>query len=189
MLDQYTHYTLVTSCKHNLVLLRMVEIIARNMSGWLKLLINCYCCVQLVVYTIGEVRIFTNSAQCGLWNSKEQHLIQLQGNAGNETKNQYYKDYDLFSLVPIAARSEAWVCGSSLAGIVGSNPAGGMDVCLLWVLCCVDRGLRVADHSSRVVLVIEVCLSVIVKPRQQEGSAPKGALVPWREKKDFSSRT
>jgi hypothetical protein len=27
-----------------------------------------------------------------------------------------------------------WVCGRSLAGPVGSNPAGGMDVCLLWVL-------------------------------------------------------
>jgi hypothetical protein len=30
-----------------------------------------------------------------------------------------------------AARSKAWVCGRSLVGIVGSNPAGGMDVCLL----------------------------------------------------------
>jgi hypothetical protein len=32
---------------------------------------------------------------------------------------------------PLAARSKAWVCGHSLAGIAGSNPAGGMDVCLL----------------------------------------------------------
>jgi len=30
--------------------------------------------------------------------------------------------------IPLAARSEAWVCGRSLAGIGGSNPAGGMDV-------------------------------------------------------------
>ena len=30
---------------------------------------------------------------------------------------------------PVAARSKAWVCGCSLAGIVGSNPAGGIDVC------------------------------------------------------------
>jgi hypothetical protein len=37
--------------------------------------------------------------------------------------------------VPVAARSKVWVCRRSLAGIVGSNPAGGMDVCLLWVLC------------------------------------------------------
>ena len=27
--------------------------------------------------------------------------------------------------VPVAARSKAWVCGRSRAGIVGSNPAGG----------------------------------------------------------------
>jgi hypothetical protein len=34
-------------------------------------------------------------------------------------------------------RAKACVCGRSLAGIVGSNPAGGMDVRLLWVLCAV----------------------------------------------------
>jgi hypothetical protein len=31
--------------------------------------------------------------------------------------------------MPVAARSKAWVCGSSVARFVGSNPAGGMDVC------------------------------------------------------------
>ena len=35
-------------------------------------------------------------------------------------------------------RGLAWVCGRSLAGIVGSNPAGGMDVCMLQVLCVVS---------------------------------------------------
>jgi len=33
--------------------------------------------------------------------------------------------------VPATARSKAWVCGRSLAEIVGSNAAGGMDDCLL----------------------------------------------------------
>ena len=33
--------------------------------------------------------------------------------------------------IPVAERYKAWVCGRSLAGIAGSNPAGGMDVCLL----------------------------------------------------------
>jgi len=37
------HYT--TSCKHCLVLLRMGEIIARNMFSLLELLINRYCCI------------------------------------------------------------------------------------------------------------------------------------------------
>jgi len=40
--------------------------------------------------------------------------------------------------VPVAARSKAWVCGRSPAQIMGSNPAGGMDVCLSvsCVVCC-----------------------------------------------------
>jgi len=55
--------------------------------------------------------------------------------------------------IPVAVRSKAPVCGRSPAEIVGSNTAGGMDVCLLWVLSVVrQRSLRRADHSSRVVL-------------------------------------
>ena len=34
-------------------------------------------------------------------------------------------------LMPVAVQSKAWVCGCSLAGIAGSNPARGVDVCLL----------------------------------------------------------
>jgi len=41
-----------------------------------------------------------------------------------------------------AARSKAWVYGLSLAGIVGSNPAGEMDVC---VECCVFSGRGPCD--------------------------------------------
>ena len=39
------------------------------------------------------------------------------------------------SPVSVAARSVTWVYGRSLAGIMGSNPAGVMDVCFLSVLC------------------------------------------------------
>jgi hypothetical protein len=39
--------------------------------------------------------------------------------------------------IPVAARFKATVCGRSLAGISGSNPAGDMDVSLLWLLCVV----------------------------------------------------
>jgi hypothetical protein len=41
--------------------------------------------------------------------------------------------------IPLAARSKARVCVSSFAGNAGSNPAGGVDVSLLWVLS--GRGL------------------------------------------------
>jgi hypothetical protein len=33
--------------------------------------------------------------------------------------------------IPVTVRSKAWVYGLSFAGIVGSNPANGMDVCVL----------------------------------------------------------
>ena len=66
----------------------------------------------------------------------------------------------------MAVRSNAWDCGHSLAEIVGSNPVGGMDICLLEVLCVVrQRSLLRADHSSRGVLLTVMCLSVIMKPR------------------------
>jgi len=38
-------------------------------------------------------------------------------------------------LIPVAARSKAWVCGRLLVGTAGSNTAGGMDICLFLVLC------------------------------------------------------
>ena len=37
---------------------------------------------------------------------------------------------------PVAARPKAYFCGRSLAGIVGSNPAGVMDISLESVVCC-----------------------------------------------------
>jgi hypothetical protein len=37
---------------------------------------------------------------------------------------------------PVAARSKRWVGGRSLAGNAGSNPNGGLDVCLLSAMCC-----------------------------------------------------
>ena len=45
--------------------------------------------------------------------------------------------------IPVAARSTAWVGDRSLAKILGSNPAGGMDACLLGVSCLSGRGLYV----------------------------------------------
>ena len=61
---------------------------------------------------------------------------------------------------PVAARSKAFVYSSSPAGIVGSNPAGGMDV-LSFVR---SKFLRRPDPLSRDLLGV-VCLNVMVKPR------------------------
>jgi len=41
----------------------------------------------------------------------------------------------------VAARTKACVCSRSLAGIVGSNPAGGMDVCCKVEVSATSRSL------------------------------------------------
>ena len=43
------------------------------------------------------------------------------------------------SPVPVAERSKARVCGRSLIGIAGSNPAGVVDVC---VVCCTIKTME-----------------------------------------------
>lgn len=50
----------------------------------------------------------------------------------------FYKVKALKWLIPMAALSKTKVCDHSFAGIAGSSPARGMDVCLL---CCVGKGL------------------------------------------------
>jgi len=50
--------------------------------------------------------------------------------------------YIVGMLIPVAARSNAWVCCRSFAGIAGSNPDGGMDVCLDYCVLT-GRGLCV----------------------------------------------
>jgi len=59
---------------------------------------------------------------------------------------------------PVAAWSKAWVCIHSFVGL-GLNPARGMDIYHLRLLCVVRQGsLRRADHSSRGVLLSVLCL-------------------------------
>jgi hypothetical protein len=48
--------------------------------------------------------------------------------------------------IPLAAPSKAWVYGRSLAGIAGSNPAGGVEVCLC-DLCAVQVETSATSRS------------------------------------------
>jgi len=53
----------------------------------------------------------------------------------------------------VATQPKTYVCGRSSAEIVGSNTAGGVYVCRLWVLCVARyRSLRRVYHSFRGVL-------------------------------------
>jgi hypothetical protein len=84
--------------------------------------------------------------------------------------------------IPVAARSKAWVCGSSLADYGFESRRGHGCLSLTSVLCC-QRSLRRADHSSRGVLLRVVCLSVIAKPRQRGGPSPLGAVASRKKKR------
>jgi len=61
--------------------------------------------------------------------------------------------------VPVVARSKTWVCGSLLAGIVGSNPARGMDVSVVNVVCCqVAVSATTRTHVERSTSECDVCI-------------------------------
>jgi hypothetical protein len=71
-------------------------------------------------------------------------------------------------LILVATRFKAWVCGRLLAAIANSNPAGGLGVCFMWVLCVVKyRSLCRADPSSRRVLqYVECPVNMIARSRK-----------------------
>ena len=80
--------------------------------------------------------------------------------------------------IQVGAQFKAWACICSLAGIVGLNPDGGIDVCPLLS----GRGLCVGliahpEESYRV----WVHLSVIVKPQGQGGPGPLGTIKPQKQ--------
>jgi hypothetical protein len=58
--------------------------------------------------------------------------------SSDKVRKSYFAALCFHIPIPMAARSEAWICGRSLAGITGSNPAGCMDVCILWILYVVS---------------------------------------------------
>jgi len=78
-------------------------------------------------------------------------------------------------VVPLAAQSKVLVCGRSLAGIAGSNPAGGTNV---YCDCCVmsGRGLYFGlitrpEESYRM-----WCVSVVVKLSNEVALAHDGLV-------------
>ena len=55
--------------------------------------------------------------------------------------------YILILPIPVAAQSNAWVCGRSLPGIAGSNPTGGWGGGWMFASreCCVLSGRGLCD--------------------------------------------
>jgi len=71
-----------------------------------------------------------------------------------------YRKVQKVAPILVAARSEAWVCGHSPAGIVGLNPAGAMAVSCK---CCLLSGRVICDElfqRSPMVCGVGVCVCV-----------------------------
>jgi hypothetical protein len=85
--------------------------------------------------------------------------------------------------IPVAVRFKLWVCCS----LAGSNPAGDMDVWLLWVLFVVRQSsLRRAAHRPEESYRVRcVYASVIVKPRQGWSPGPVRAVASRKKQKQI----
>ena len=117
-------------------------------AGWggrIGLVLGSYTiCSRECVGAVSGGRIGSVSANTFTF-SKSYNFLTSKGNVSSEVRLFYRIRYVIdpyviceaihqYVPVPVAARSKAQVCGRSPAGIVGSNPTGDMDVCLLWVL-------------------------------------------------------
>ena len=68
-------------------------------------------------------------------------------------------------LILVAVRCDVQLCGRLIAGTAGLSPAEGMDVCLVFVVCCVGSGLcdgliTRSEESYRVCVCVCVCVCV-----------------------------
>ena len=84
--------------------------------------------------------------------------------------------------IPVTMQSKARLCGCWLSGIAGSNPTGGVDVCLLWVLCCQVEvsasGWSLIQRTPTKCGVSECDCGALIMSRPW----PIGAVAPWGKK-------
>jgi hypothetical protein len=82
--------------------------------------------VGRIVQIIGERNKLHTKLTWNTWSKRSRGTYIRDGGIGNTDR--------IFNQCSLRG---AWVCGRSLVGIEGLNPAGVMDVCLLWALCVV----------------------------------------------------
>jgi hypothetical protein len=74
----------------------------------------------------------------------------------------------------------AWFYGRWLAGIAGSNPVGGIEVCLLRILCFVSatgRSLRQRNPAECGVSECDRGTSTMRRPRPTRAVQPRKKLI------------
>jgi len=60
----------------------------------------------------------------------------------------YFSRLSVTQPTPVVSPSKAWDCGRSLSLILGSNPAGNIDVCLWYVLSGRILSIRLITHPE-----------------------------------------
>ena len=154
----------------------------------LHTLYSCFvlCPHRILLYSICLSAI-TDAANVHFLNN--QPLVKIQ-NSGFKTcynTRRFILRHKIYAIGPtsVTALSKAWVCGRSLAGLAGSNPAG-VHGCLSFVSvvwCEVDQPDASASGWSlaqRTPTKCAVCLSVIVKPRKRGSPGSLGAVASWK---------
>jgi hypothetical protein len=116
------------------------------------------CCLYMTGNTsadVSHVNVYINKIQVGKSMRRNAHGVHLGGIKLKCSSRRRFLDFSCLSLlsIPVDARAKASVCGRSLSEVAGSNPTGGMNVCLLGMLFVVrKRFLHRADKSFRGVL-------------------------------------
>ena len=85
-------------------------------------------------------------------------------------------------MTTVATLFKAWVCGLSLVGIAGSNPAGGVEVCVLMSVVCYQVDVSSSGRS----LVQKSPIECGASEYDREASIMRrpwstGAVRPWKE--------
>jgi hypothetical protein len=73
---------------------------------------------------------------------------------------------DLLKLILVAEQSKSYVCGHLIAGIAGSDPPEGIDIChLCFVVCYVGGGLcdEVIAHSEEFCVYVCTCICMLAR--------------------------
>jgi len=91
-------------------------------------LLREFSSTQRWIYTVNEVTVTDLPNYRQKQTTRLNQLVQLAS----------FRENSNFKPIPVTARSKGWVCSRSPTGTAVSNPAGGMDICLFWVLRAVS---------------------------------------------------
>ena len=123
------------SIKWNYFLCNVKSVLFIKLKKWCKQVHSCV--VLILVNTFDGI----DRTQLGESNSFTKIGRTFFGNVDEilpDFRNKiFYRNISSSIVISISDHSGLWVCGLPLTGTVGLNLAGGIDVCLLWVLCVV----------------------------------------------------